>query len=163
MLNDLYTPNDIQDIILKALDKLFTCDFDLLSLDANERSITHKLAEHLTPHFNDFSVDCEYNRYESSTKQLVYSCGLASTTTDTEGRTVFPDIIVHKRKSQNHNLLVIEVKKSSNRATNCDKEKIMAFLAPPYNYTFGYTLVIPSGPSACPADVKLTLIEPVPL
>lgn len=33
----------------------------LLENNANERSLTHKLAEYLNLEFQDFDVDCEYN------------------------------------------------------------------------------------------------------
>lgn len=36
-------------------------DRDLLVMDVNERSISHKLAEHLAREFDEWDVDCEYN------------------------------------------------------------------------------------------------------
>jgi len=44
-------------------------DRDLLDIDVNERTITHKLAEYLQNQFPSYDVDCEYNRYEKDTKK----------------------------------------------------------------------------------------------
>ena len=55
----------------------------------------------------------------------------------------YPDIIIHKRKSPHNNLLVIEVKKSSNnRGEDFDIEKIEELMEPPYKYKFGLFLRI---------------------
>ena len=45
-----------------ALSELIERDSFLFEADANERSITHKLAEYLQAQFQDWNVDCEYNR-----------------------------------------------------------------------------------------------------
>jgi hypothetical protein len=85
----------------------------LLEVDANERSLSHKLAEYLQAEFQGWNVDCEYNRDVDRVKQLPAP---EQTQTDAEdGATIFPDIIVHRRKRP-ENLLVIEVKKTSNRS-----------------------------------------------
>jgi hypothetical protein len=38
-------------------------DKDLINNSANERSISHNLAEYLQNYFRDLNVDCEYNRH----------------------------------------------------------------------------------------------------
>ena len=68
---------------------------DLLQLNANERSITHKLAEYLQREFSDWNVDCEYNRLGAAIKRLPAPEAIGSD--DEDGRTIFPDIIVHRR------------------------------------------------------------------
>ena len=109
-----------------ALSMLLGRDSCLLKVDANERSITHRLGIYLQEVFPEWDVDCEYNRDDHDTKRLhlVYD-GVGER--DTKGRTVFPDIIVHKRRTK-CNLLVIEVKKSSSREQDCkDRQKLNAF------------------------------------
>lgn len=109
---------------LKDAIKLFEDqDKYLLTEDINERSITHKLAEYLKQQFQGWDVDCEYNRnvgqvkkLENLEKEIKKNQSAESLARDTQGRTVFPDIIVHKRgrgHEDKGNLLVIEVKKSS--------------------------------------------------
>jgi len=48
--------------ILNGLDLLIARDNYLLSVDANERSITHKLGEYYQQLFLEWNVDCEYNK-----------------------------------------------------------------------------------------------------
>ena len=103
-----------------ALDTLIDLDKDLLVKNVNERSITHKLAEYLAREFDDWDVDCEYNRNFDETKRLdslrdlLKVAGLELKGDDTNGVTVFPDIIIHRR-GREENLLVIEVKKTTNK------------------------------------------------
>ena len=57
-------------------------------MDANERSLTHKLAEYLQCEFPDWHVDCEYNRHGLDVKRLaIHSWRVKAD--DTEARTVF--------------------------------------------------------------------------
>src|SRR5947208_15951666 len=81
----------------------------LLDCGLNERTISHRLAIHLQERFKEWDVDCEYNRHLDATKILDLPRDGISWD-DTEGKTVFPDIIVHKR-GPGPNLLVIEMKK----------------------------------------------------
>ena len=56
-----------------------------------------------------------------------------------KARTVFPDIIIHHRNTK-HNLLIIEMKKDANSdgdEEEKDKNKLRAFLKPPYCYQYG--------------------------
>jgi len=114
------------EILRQALDLLIQRDHELFEFDVNERSLTHKLAEYLQPLFPDWYVDCEYNREgHEDTKSLDLPVE-GTTTEDTEARTVFPDIIVHRRGIPD-NLLVIEVKKSTNPNRKRDFQKLEAF------------------------------------
>jgi hypothetical protein len=109
-----------------ALGSLFHHDIYLLQFDVNERSISHRLATYLQREFADWDVDCEYNRNHDVRKQLDISQKNVRTD-DTQAKTVFPDIIVHHRKTD-ENLLVIEIKKTSNTESDCfDLKKLRAF------------------------------------
>lgn len=137
--------NQVKDAIEAALLRLFHADRKLLVDDANERSIAHRLAMYLEAEFDafepDYVVDVEYNRVTSANgvtdsikKRVDYDrlstdCkGRKIQDDDTNAQTVFPDIIVHERGTSDHNLLVIELKKtSSTDAGNCDKEKLERF------------------------------------
>ena len=48
--------------VKRSIEKLIDKDEYLLNVDANERSITHKLEEYLQQEFPTYDVDCEYNR-----------------------------------------------------------------------------------------------------
>jgi hypothetical protein len=127
--------------VIAAIVDLHSCDSDLLYRDVNERSITHKLAEHLQRGFSDWHVDCEYNRDGDDVKRLELPLrGELTSTEATEARTVFPDIVVHRRGTD-HNLVVVEVKKHGGAVDTKDREKVEAFVTSPgYRYLHGMTL-----------------------
>ena len=123
----------------KALREFFREDIDLLCRDANERSITHKIAEHLQRQFDDLNVDCEYNRHGDQTKTLNW--GHETTRKDClHAKTIYLDIIVHRRGCDSSNALVIEVKKSNGGDPSRDREKLSAFTKPHPKGEFGYKL-----------------------
>jgi hypothetical protein len=95
----------------KSIESFLTHESNLLCIDVNERSITHKIAEYLQYNFKEWNVDCEYNRLGDKVKTLPKP--IKTNSNDTDAKTIFPDIIVHKR-GKNENLLVIEVKKVGN-------------------------------------------------
>lgn len=117
----------IEALVKKAIDRLLADDGDLLQNDVNERSITHRFACYLQELFPEWNVDCEYNRNHDEIKKLVTYQGKTVKANDTDGVSVFPDIIVHKRISKK-NLLVIEVKKTTNSEPDkFDLDKLEAF------------------------------------
>src|SRR5258707_11889309 len=101
-----------------CIETLLTNDRELFVLNTREETITHKLAEYLTPTFPNWDVDCEYNRLFNEAKRL-----------NIRGQVVhvIPDIIVHHRDTLD-NLLVIEAKKSNNpKGRRADMMKLRAF------------------------------------
>ena len=140
--NLTYSKEEITGIVRLCLQKLRRFDQYLLDIKVNERTISHKLAEYLQECFPEFHVDCEYNRFEDLVKKLNIPEDNIDWD-DTQAKTVFPDIIIHIRGSQHYNLLVIEVKKSTNKNKGSfDKLKIQTFCKKPYNYTHGLFLRI---------------------
>jgi len=130
---------DVKQRVITAICMLYRHDRDLLDVDANERSITHKLAEHLQREFSDWHVDCEYNRRRDLIKRLQIDFGKIDAD-DIEAKTVFPDIIVHRRQTE-QNLLVIEVKKDNGQEGTKDIEKLKKFTTvPEYQYQYGLFL-----------------------
>jgi len=100
----------------KAIENCLSIESKLLELAVDERSITHKVAEYLQKEFTDYEVDCEYNKDGHDEKKVLSGldkCKKGPTIKDDDGRTVYPDIIIHKRDSST-NLVVIEAKKSPN-------------------------------------------------
>lgn len=81
-------------------------------------------------------MDCEYNRDQDAIKTLNYAL---SESGDIEERNDIPDIIVHRRKT-NDNLLAIEVKKISNRENRFkDESKLKDFRM---QFGYKYTLFV---------------------
>jgi hypothetical protein len=93
-----------------SIDSLLDNDMDLLATGAHEQAICHRLAVYLEQH-TDLNVDCEYNRNMMRAKEL------------RGGRRFRPDIIVHRRLSNDENVLVVETKARAQRGTS-DLEKL---------------------------------------
>ncbi len=141
MANDSVYPSeeDVKRKIIAAICMLYQHDSELLDVNESERSITHKLAEHLSGEFSSWHVDCEYNRRGSDVKRLSFDFGKLEPC-DLEAKTVFPDIIVHRRRTD-QNLIVMEVKKATGSEATKDIEKLKAFTGnPEYGYKHGMFL-----------------------
>ncbi|WP_062810712.1 hypothetical protein [Alcanivorax sp. NBRC 102028] len=96
----------------------------LLRNDASEQAISHHLAMKLSLHFPDWDIDCEYNRRMEVVKRLIYA---VSPTGEVRERNVVPDIIIHRRMT-NDNLLAVEIKKTTNQEHSFkDLAKLAAF------------------------------------
>jgi hypothetical protein len=92
-----------------ALNRLRDVDGYLLAAGVNERSVTHRLAMYLQESLPEWDVDCEYNRDGMKPKRAVLPVGRVNTD-DLKARTVYPDIIVHRRGVAGPNILAVEVK-----------------------------------------------------
>jgi hypothetical protein len=132
----------------KAFSKLLERDRILLENDLHERAITHWFAVYLDDEIQssfpgkDYNVDCEYNRDITRNNEWTKRAFIlkdkmipefrevsSNQAQDYFGeRSVYPDIIVHKRGSNASNLLVMEIKKSSsNLSREFDIQKLKAY------------------------------------
>ena len=115
---------------------------DLLQSGINERTLSAQFAHELINSglFNEYDIDCEYNRLDTEIKRLPPPEDCESN--DTEGKTIYPDILIHKRGKSSDNLAVIEIKKSNNSDTARDIEKLKALTQQNggYAYTYGVHL-----------------------
>lgn len=144
----------IEDFINESLGLLYKNDKYLLDIDAEnipavcndnekhvgERAVMFRLAYYMQeliyydPHYKHlqkYNVDCEYNRNIYDVKRLY-------------GESVIPDIIIHKRGSEDSNLLVIELKTWWNRDSVKDTKKLKGFTDEngEYKYKYGLSMVI---------------------
>lgn len=116
--------HDLRKLVGSAISALLREDGGLLRNNVGEQAITHRLAVHLSLALPDWHVDCEYNRDMETVKRLKFAL---SDDGDVSERAVVPDIIVHHRETTD-NLLVIEVKKSTNpEPDEVDLQKLKAF------------------------------------
>lgn len=140
----LPTREEIERRVRRAVEELRRHDGHLLEVDANERSITHHLAVYLQREFEDMDVDVEYNRDGHEIKRLLTQTNVSSD--DTDAVTVYPDIIVHRRGT-NDNILVIEVKKRGG-GNGLDEKKLIEFTKPltedGLGYRWGLRLILDS-------------------
>ena len=179
----IYSNSEIKSKLNLALDKLYVKDWYLLRNSVHERSITHKLGEYLQEFFPEYDVDCEYDydieNKDGGFKKQIY--GFFSTQIkDIKNKlkdlgqgyvpeneiqeylkeitkNFYPDIIIHKRGTNKHNLLVIEAKKNSGDST-FDQEKLIALCEEKgrnhYKYQLGVSLILSNGENFAREDVK---------
>ena len=112
---------ELSEKVIRAIEKLFRDDAELLHRNTNERSITALLACHLRPLLLDWHVDCEFNRNDRNSRDIKMA----------DGNRVVPDIIIHRRDT-GENLLAIEVKqgkthKADSPGDRRDIEKLKRF------------------------------------
>jgi len=131
-----YSIDEIKKKVKISLGILFRNDSFLLENGANERSVAHKLAEYLQIQFPDWNVDCEYNRKGLAQKILdrIHECSKQKKTDR-----VYPDIIVHRRNTDD-NLLVVEIKIKDEDC--CDIEKLKKFTSTSGDFKYRLGLFI---------------------
>ena len=102
-----------------------------------ERTIVFRFAYYLQNYLNmdggygNYNLDCEYNRNGTQPKEL-------------SGRATYPDLILHRRGSNDHNIMVMEFNGYWNNNQEYDEEKICGFTSDKgdYKYLVGYTVLI---------------------
>lgn len=146
--------DEIEEMLGSALSQVKHEDADLLQHDVNERSLTHRLAMYLEEEIGeDWDVDVEYNRIgnhgfdpkrfsEGGFIDDIPSCSPR----DIAGKTVYPDVIIHKR-GEDQNLLVIEAKKAGNQA-DYDYDKLNAYMRD-LEYEYGAYVEFTTGSADC--------------
>lgn len=145
--------DEICNLFEKGLGLFLDEQAQLLELDVNERAIGAVLAHlYLRPLFPNYRVDAEYNRVglDGSAKRLNLpaECG-------GENKRVFPDIVVHRRGDDEENILVVEIKMTTNKqARKCDLIKLEAFREQ-LRYKVGAFIDLPAGKEAAKKEVTL--------
>jgi len=103
----------IRNQIKKCFDAFYLNDSDLLIRDNYEVTISCKFSQYLFSEFPKYDVDCEYNKHIDDDKEL-NGIGI-----------VRPDIVIHKRGTDEKNLVYIEIKTDHNRKSReADYEKV---------------------------------------
>ena len=138
-----------------AFDALQHHDLVLLEVDAHERTICARLAEHLRSVFPGYDVDVEYNRHGMDPKQIKVN--------PEEGKEyVYPDVIVHHRGKHGSNLLVMELKKSTNREPrDRDRAKLEGCMKE-FDYRFAVLVDLQVGPTTARRRESLVRVHPPP-
>lgn len=99
------------DKVVSALQEFYAREQFLFDKDLGERTLTHRLAVQIERQFDRWEVDCDYNRLGERVLKLPH--GSIISTDDGLGKSIFPDIVVHRRAIP-ENLLAIEVRKEGN-------------------------------------------------
>lgn len=141
----------------RARDRLEQNDAYLLQNDLSERCIASRLAMYLREEFTEpeLSVDVEYNRHGDTPKRLGLPEECANYRNADGESLVVPDVIVHQRGRPGPNVLVLEMKKTTNPVPrDCDARRVDAFRAQ-LRYEYGALIecVIDQAP-----QVRLTFV-----
>lgn len=126
-----------------AISSVYERDQNLLNRDANERTLSFRLAHYLISSFPEHNIDCEYNRHGDDVKRLPRIT--TTDTGDTKGKTIFPDLIIHERGTDDNNYAVIEIKKEGNADTERDIEKLQSLTAANLGYFYAYGIHLTFG------------------
>lgn len=130
--------------VVTALQELYSRERFLLDKDVGERALTHRFAVYLERRFPSWSVDCDFDRLGERTLNLPH--GSIVSTDDHLGKSIYPDVVVHKREIPT-NLLAVEIRKASNHQSLAhDQHKLRALTDPQvwFAYSTGVLLVLGS-------------------
>lgn len=130
---------DIERIINKSLDQLYSKDEELFTNDLCERCIAFRFGLYFyqimqEEKHSDYDIDMEYNRHIADIKRFPQKPNGA-----------YPDLLVHRRGYDTDNLLVIEFKKwdSSKKDIEEDLKKLEEFIDcwGEYKYKYGASII----------------------
>ena len=149
-------PQTVRQILEESLRELVKKDGHLFENDVNERTIAARLAIYLQPRFPEYSVDADYNRDGNRPKRLaVLTRECDGYRNEKDESLAVPDLIVHRRGPGGPNLLVLEIKKTTNRDKGgCDRFRLLAFREQ-LGYTYG-ALIICETRKGRSADAAIT-------
>jgi len=128
--------------VVNAIREFYQHETFLLEKDLGERTLTHRLAVHLEQEFPGWDVDCDYNRLGERLLKLPH--GTIISTDDGLGKSIFPDIVIHRRAIP-ENLLAIEVRKATNhQPPEHDEHKLRGMTDPHvwFAYRIGVFLIL---------------------
>ena len=140
---------EVKKIIEQSLRDLYLNDNILINRYTKEESINHWLAIYIDKNIKnnlefEYNVDVEYNRNVTDelfdrNRQINNKKIVKWSVNDITWQEIIPDIIVHKRGSNENNYLCIEVKKEyqSRKSANVDLQKIIGLLNKPFDYKYG--------------------------
>lgn len=138
-----YTKEEVEAFVVES------CDFvkekqPMLFMkkhNVHERTLTAEIKSVLEKRFEDFHINCEYNRMtDENGVQIPKRIGLDPDSEDPSS--VYPDIIVHRQEDGLHNFLIIEVKMSWKNDKKQDDIKKLNLYIKELNYKYGLYLEI---------------------
>jgi hypothetical protein len=148
------SPNELVRRLSNGIANVFGNDaelFDLGSKGINEQTLTFRLGLYLAREFPDHHVDCEYNRHWDRTK----SCQRFRI------KWMKPDVIVHRRRCDEANMVCIEAKKAIywryvDKVPRDVRRKLRALTHPFADYGYALGLAWRIVPSRNPNDHQAT-------
>lgn len=130
--------------LVAALKDFYARETYLLDKDLGELALTHRLAVHIEHQFADWDIDCDYDRLGD--RMVLLPHGTIVSTDDHLGKSIYPDIVVHRRGVP-ENLLAIEVRKALNhQPLEHDQHKLRALTDPRLWFAYGIGALLTLGP-----------------
>lgn len=118
--------DEVRALVGAAIARVIRDERELLDRNVSERTLADHLARFIREDVStDFSVDVEYNRHVDDPKRLDLP-PREHPDEEPQATIVSPDIVVHVRGTDDHNLLVLEVKKPGGDL-DYDERKLRAF------------------------------------
>jgi len=146
----MVSQDELKLIVRDAVQTLYAENLEILQLDVAERTICAQLARILQRSFDHHSVHTEYNRHgvEPKEVELPNSDGVLARVR------VYPDIIIHQPKHDRENVLVIEVKKTTNPiGDDADLAKLTQ-IKRQIDYSCALFLRLPTGQNANAGEIR---------
>ena len=129
--------------LISALQEFYIRERVILERDLGERTLAHRLAVQIERHFPGWDVDFDYNRLGD--RAMLLPRGAIVSTDDPLGKSVYPDIVVHRRTVPTH-LLAIEVRKAANhQPLHHDLHKLTALTDPLLWFAFRFGVLLTLG------------------
>ena len=132
--------NDILEIVVSVLDRVYANHSYLIQNQVSERSIVFWFGIYFYEaiqgtKYSEYNLDVEYNRNLQEVKR-----------TENYPRGTYPDLILHKRGCNDSNILIIEFKPWWNHEIDDDLVKLQDFTNPDgeYKYNLGLSILIDS-------------------
>lgn len=162
--------NTIEKILNAALDELYKNDQDLIFCEKNEndgdgefeykseRSIVCKYVQYFDVLIKEIDIDCDY-RVDTEYNRNIDKPKI----TPSRPNGAYPDMILHKRGTNKHNILVAEFKtwwNKDKKELDKDIKKLEDFLNQKGEYRYDYGVSIILGKKR--EDVRINFIDPLP-
>ena len=139
--------------VVSGLGEFYAHEAFLFEKDLGERTLTHRLAVYLERQFPGWQVDCDYDRLGERTLRMPK--GSIVSTDDHLGKSIYPDIVVHRRAVPD-NLLAIEVRKASNhQPPEHDQHKLRALTDPYLWFAYGLGVYLTLAKKSVTSDVYI--------
>jgi hypothetical protein len=127
-------------IVGRAVDRLIAEQANLLRLAVGEQTLAQHIAAYIREGIPDgLGVDVEYNKHGMEKKVLLLP-PKGAPHADPVPTIVRPDIVVHGRGIDDHNILVLEVKKLNMNLAR-DRAKLEAFKSQ-YGYLYAAHIIV---------------------
>lgn len=145
---------EVERMLMQALRTLYAENLQILRLDVAERTICAQLSRILQRSFEQHEVHAEYNRHGVEPKEIELP--------DANGllmrNRVSPDIIVHQPGHDEQNIVVIEVKKSTNAVPDRADLAKLDQIKQQIGYQHAVFLRLPTGVGADARDIRVVWV-----